>query len=102
MLVGLAFFGSFQVHHGHSLVKRYGVIFTCLAIRAVHIEVAFSLDTDSFLFALRRFIVRRGQVKEIYSNNGTNFTSGERELCDAVSEWNQEKIHNSLLQRNIK
>ncbi|XP_068704618.1 uncharacterized protein [Montipora foliosa] len=100
--VGLDFFGPFQVRRGRSLVKRYGVNFTCLAIRAVHIEVAFSLDTDSFLLALRRFIARRGQVKEIYSDNGTNFTSGERELCDAISEWNQQKIHNSLLQKNIK
>ena len=94
--VGLDFFGPFQVRRGRSLVKRYGAIFTCLAIRAVHIEVAFSLDTDSFLLALRRFIARRGQVKEIYSDNGTNFTSGERELHDAISEWNQERIHNSL------
>ncbi|XP_068704623.1 uncharacterized protein [Montipora foliosa] len=100
--VGLDFFGPFQVCRGRSLVKRYGVNFTCLAIRTVHIEVAFSLDTDSFLLALRRFIARRGQVKEIYSDNGTNFTSGERELRDAISEWNQEKIHNSLLQKNIK
>ena len=101
--VGLDFFGPFQVRRGRSLVKRYGVIFTCLAIRAVHIEVAFSLDTDSFLLALRRFIARRGQVKEIYSDNGTNFTSGERELRDAISEWNQERrIHNSLLQKDIK
>ncbi|XP_068671120.1 uncharacterized protein [Montipora foliosa] len=100
--VGLDFFGPFQVRRGRSLVKRYGVIFTCLAIHAVHIEVAFSLDTDSFLLALQRFIARRGQVKEIDSDNGTNFTSGERELRDAISEWNQEKIHNSLLQKNIK
>ena len=79
--VGLDFFGPFQVLRGHSLVKRYGVIFTCLAIHAVHIEVAFSLDTDSFLLAIQRFIARRGQVKEIYSDNGTNFTSGEQERC---------------------
>ena len=86
--VGLDFFGPFQVLRGHSLVKRYGIIFTCLVIRAVHIEVAFSLDTDSFLLALRRFITKRGQVKEICSDNATDFASGEQELCDAVSEWN--------------
>ncbi|XP_068735474.1 uncharacterized protein [Montipora capricornis] len=97
--VGLDIFGLFQVRRSRSLVKRYGVNFTCLAIRAVQIEVAFSLDTDSFLLALPRFIARRGQVKEIYSDNGTNFTSGERELRDAISEWSQEKIHNFLLQK---
>ena len=99
--VGVDCFGPFQVRRGRSLAKRYGVIFTCLAIRAVHIEVAHSLDTDSFLLALRRFIARRGQVKEIRSDNGTNFTSGEKELRESVKAWNQEKIHESLLQKEI-
>ena len=37
--VGVDCFGPFQVRHGHALVKRYGVIFTCLAICAVHLEI---------------------------------------------------------------
>ena len=78
--VGVDCFEPFHVRRARSLVKRYGVIFTCLAIRAVHIEVVHSLETDSFLLALRRFIVGRGQVKEICSDNSTNFTASEREL----------------------
>ena len=62
-------------------MKRYGVIFTCLAMRAVHLEISHSLDTNSFILALRRLIARRGQVKEIRSDNGTNFVGGEKELC---------------------
>ena len=89
--VGVDYFGPFQVRRGRSLVKKYGVIFTCLAIRAVHLEIAHSLSTDSFLLALRRFIARRGQVKEIYSDNGSNLTGGEKELRDAISDWIQEK-----------
>ena len=32
----------------------------------------------------------------------TNFTSGEKELREAVLNWNQSKVHNRLLQKNIK
>ena len=81
-LLGLT---AFQVLHGRSLVKRYGIIFTCLAIRAVHVEVVHSLETDSFLMALKRFTARRGRVKEIRSDNGTNFTEGERELRKSIN-----------------
>ncbi len=78
--VGVDYFRSFDVKRGRSTVKRYGVLFTCLTIRAVHIEVADSLDTDSCINALRRFISRRGQVSVMRSDNGTNFVGAEREL----------------------
>ena len=60
------------------------------------------MDTDSFILALRRFICRRGQVKEIRSDNGTNFTGAEKELRVMISSWNQAKIHDTLLQKGIK
>ena len=100
--VGVDYFGPFEVKSRRSMVKRYGVIFTCLAIRAIHIEVAQSLDTDSFINALRRFIARRGQVKEMRSDNGTNFTGAERELKAAVELWNQKQVSDVMLQRGIK
>jgi len=42
-------------------------------MRAIHIEIAHSLDTSSFINALRRFIARRGRPKHIFSDNGGNF-----------------------------
>ncbi|XP_028395694.1 uncharacterized protein LOC114519723 [Dendronephthya gigantea] len=100
--VGVDCFGPFVVRRGRSVVKRYGVLFTCLAIRAVHVEVAHSLDTASFINALRRFIARRGTPKEMRSDNGGNFIGGEKELREAISEWNQTQVHEFLLQRDIK
>ncbi|XP_054869314.1 uncharacterized protein LOC129349591 [Amphiprion ocellaris] len=99
---GVDLFGPFDVKRGRSSVKRYGVLFTCLTSRAVHIEMATSLDTDSFIHALRRFIARRGQVKEMRSDNGTNFVGADRELKKAIKEWNTSQIEDSLLQRDIR
>ena len=99
--VGVDYFGPFGVKRGRSVVKRYGVIFTCLATRAIHLEMASSLDTDSFIHALRRFIARRGQVKELRSDNGTNFVGAQHELKEAIEGWNQGQINNTLLQKGI-
>ncbi|KAL7880976.1 hypothetical protein SRHO_G00032300 [Serrasalmus rhombeus] len=100
--VGVDYFGPFLVKRGRGQEKRYGVIFTCLAIRAVHLEVAWSLDTDACLNAIRRFVARRGQVKEMYSDNGTNFRSADTELKKSIKEWNTNKITKHLQRKDIQ
>ncbi|CAC5402360.1 unnamed protein product [Mytilus coruscus] len=73
-------FGPLNVKLGRSVVKRYGCLFTCLTTRAVHIEIAHSLNTDSFISAFQRFTSRRGIPEKVFSDNGTNFVGGEIEL----------------------
>lgn len=65
--------------------------FLLLAIRVTHSEVIDSLETDSVINTLRRFISRRGMPKMIRSDNGTNLSSGEREIREA-DNWNLQKI----------
>ena len=56
---GVDLFGPFVICSKRKELKRYGVFFTCLCSRPIHIEVANSLDRDSFLLQLRRFTGRR-------------------------------------------
>ena len=81
--VGVDYFGPLFVKQGRSEVKRYGCLFTCLTMIAVHIEVAHTLEADSFICAYQRFVSRRSRPRAMYSDNGTNFTSAERELREA-------------------
>ncbi|XP_006813011.1 uncharacterized protein LOC102802808 [Saccoglossus kowalevskii] len=45
--MGIDCFDPIAMKLKRSRIKRYCVIFTCLTIRAVHIEIADSMDTDS-------------------------------------------------------
>ncbi|XP_061882235.1 uncharacterized protein LOC133633659 [Entelurus aequoreus] len=100
--VGLDYFGPITVKRGRSLVKRYGALFTCMSSRAVHLEVAYTLDTDSCIHAIRRFVCRRGQVKHIRSDNGTNLVGAQAELKKALSSLDDRKIQGSLLSEGIQ
>ena len=100
--IGVDYFGPMFVTQGRSQVKRWGCLFTCLTTRAVHLEVAHTLDTESFLAALARFESRRGRPAKIFSDNGTNFTSADKELRSMVQAWNQRHIQEKLLQKEIE
>ena len=46
-------------------------LFTCSAVRAVHLEVVEDMKAEDFLEAFRRFIARRGKPNKIISDNAT-------------------------------
>ena len=87
---------------GRKRAKRYLCLFTCMASRAVHLEMAFSLDTDSFLNAFYRMTNRRGKPVEVLSDNGTNFVGGERELRELVLALDKNRITKSTADKGIK
>ena len=94
------YFGPWHVKEGRRQLKRYGVLFTCLASRAVHLEVANTLTADSFINAYRRFVGRRGPVRQLRSDQGTNFVGAKNELQQALAELDQDKVRQELLKRN--
>ena len=90
--VGIDCFGPFYVKQGRAEVKRYGCVFTCMNLRAVHIEKLNSLETDTFINAFRRFMARRGNPVKVWSDNGTNFVGGSPEILKCMKSLNQRRI----------
>ncbi|XP_055633645.1 uncharacterized protein LOC129773987 [Toxorhynchites rutilus septentrionalis] len=84
--VGLDYFGPFLTKVGRSNVKRWIALFTCITVRSVHLEVAYSLSKASCISCVRRFVGRRGSPMEIFSDNGTNFQGAERILREQIDK----------------
>ena len=89
---GVDMFGTFLIKEGRKELKRYGTLFTCLSSRAVHIECTCSLETDSFIQALCRFVARRENIRVLCSDNGSNFVGAQKELEKAYKEMDHKKI----------
>ena len=90
------YFGPFIIKEGRKELKRYGILFTCMASRAVHLEVADTIETDSFINALRRFLCRRGPIRQLSGDQGTNFVGARTELKTALQELDHGKIRSEL------
>ncbi|XP_017490185.1 PREDICTED: uncharacterized protein LOC108378397, partial [Rhagoletis zephyria] len=89
---GVDYFGPLEIVVGRRREKRWGVLFTCLTVRAVHLEIAPSLSTDSFLLILKQFIARRGAPRCIWSDNGTNFRGASRVLQSEIERLSSEEL----------
>lgn len=87
--VGLDYFGPITVKVGRANVKRWVALFTCLTVRAIHLEVVHSLSSESCVLAIRRFIARRGAPAEFFSDNGTSFVGANKQLQEEVNARNQ-------------
>ena len=96
------YFGPFLVNEGWQELKRYGVLFTCMASRAVHLEVANALNTYSLINAYRRFIERRGPVRQLRSDQGNNFMGCKNELKDALATMDQGRVRDELLKESCE
>ncbi|XP_051792766.1 uncharacterized protein LOC127530319 [Acanthochromis polyacanthus] len=99
--VGLDVFGPWAVttrrtRGGQANSKRWAVLFTCMTIRAVHIELIESMETSSFINALRRFFALRGPAKQIRSDCGTNFTGACKELHMLLTDPEEPNVRKYL------
>lgn len=65
---------------GYHSSKGYICLFVCMTTRAIHLEVVSDMTSQSFLAAFKRFVARRGCVSDLWSDNGTTFVGGAKEL----------------------
>ncbi|XP_073670277.1 uncharacterized protein [Paramisgurnus dabryanus] len=76
-------FGPYQVKDDvkkRVTMKVWGIVFCCMASRAIHTELVNTMSTESFLMAYQRFTAIRGHPKKIWSDPGTNFVGAKSVL----------------------
>lgn len=99
---GVDLFGPMEVTIKKRREKRYGVLFTCMTVRAIHIEIVSTLTSDSFIMALRRMAARRGWPQNLFSDNGTNLRGADTELKKSIQELDEAHLKNEALKYGTK
>ncbi|XP_076626466.1 uncharacterized protein LOC143344360 isoform X2 [Colletes latitarsis] len=99
---GMDYFGPISVKIGRRREKRWGVLFTCLTMRAIHLELAHSLSASSAIMALQRLASRRGSPVAVYSDNSTNFKGASKELKKAITDLDRQELQEYTLVHKIK
>ncbi|XP_065197652.1 uncharacterized protein LOC135829177 [Sycon ciliatum] len=84
--VGLDYFGPLLVKHQPSTKKVWVLLVTCMATRAVHLELVADMTTEEFLLAFRRFVSLRGCPEEVVSDNAPQFILAKSVLDVAFEE----------------
>ena len=97
------YFGPYHVKIGRNKsTKNYGVVFTCLNTRAIHLEMAVDYSAMEFIQVLRRFFAVRGKPALILSDNGTQLVGAERELREMIEGRQKEKLKEFAAEKGIK
>ena len=93
---GVDLFGPFVTKEGSKELKRYRALFSCFSSRVFHIETVAPLNIDSFILFLHRFIGRRGNIRLLRSDNGSNFVRASSEFKKAFAEMDQQRINDFM------
>ena len=95
---GVNYFGPKLYRQGRNYCKAWDLLFTCMCMRTVHVEIVTSLDLNNFLLAFSQFTNLRGAVDTIYSDKDSAFCAAVEQLPLLI---NSTDLHNSLPKRNI-
>ena len=105
--VGFDVFGPWAVQTrktsgGGVNTKRWGLVFTFLSSKAIHIEVLEAMDSSAFICALRRLFALRGHAKLLRCDRGTNFIGAKMELGVSASKLDEKKVEKLITECGCK
>ncbi|XP_054709007.1 uncharacterized protein LOC129218706 [Uloborus diversus] len=95
------FAGPIFIKTKSSPEKAYIVLFTCGVTRAVHLEVASDLSTETFILAFKRFVSRRGLCKIVYSDNAKTFIKTDSLLKEIWSKISKAEVQQYFTKNRI-
>ena len=80
--VGIDYLGPLLIREDRTSppVKMWVALFTCLVVRAIHLECVYDLSASTFMDCLRRFVARRGVPEYVVSDNAPNFHLAQNTL----------------------
>lgn len=102
MFYGIDCFGPFVTKRGRKECNRYGLIFTRMSSRAVHLEILDDMSTDAFIYALRCFISLRGLVCQLRYDKSTNFVGAKNEFKEALKQCDTEALKAFLVDKQCE
>lgn len=78
---GMDFFGPFRLAQGQ---KIFGLLFTCLSTRAMHLEATSKVTVKEWALAVERFVARRGKPRRITCDRAATFIGGAKKIQRAI------------------
>ena len=97
-IVSMDLFGPMEVKddvikRGPKRIKKvWGVLYTCVSTRAVHLDIAIDYSTKSVLHTLRRVMAVRGDIRKVISDTGTQLVGASREIIEWRKGWDEDEL----------
>ncbi|PIK47691.1 hypothetical protein BSL78_15433, partial [Apostichopus japonicus] len=99
---GVDCFGPFIIKDGRKEIKKYGLLFTCMSSRAIHLEMLDDMTSDAFINSLRCMISIRGRIRQIFCDQGSNFVGALNEFKKCRKEMKDQLIKKFLEDRECE
>ena len=99
----LDYFGPLYIRQGKDYTEVQVCLFTCITVRAIHLELVADTTEEQFLSALHRFIGRRVKRDQIILNNAPNFKATKNAVDMAWEKVvDNPLVHSYLSDQRIK